>query len=155
MITSSPQRLRFVIGCAVVFSLVVLAGCGSGGGKKNLSLNGKVTYKGKPVTGGFMRLTPADGKTQPINCPINTDGTYMAVPPVLGEMKVSIETESMKGQTGVRYPNMKEDKGLATADTSKIAKYVPIPRKYANPQTSNLTVTIQEGKNVKDFDLTD
>ena len=40
-------------------------------------------------------------------------------------------------------------------DTSKMAKYVKIPFKYARTQTSKLSVNIQEGKNVKDFELTD
>jgi hypothetical protein len=149
--TTHLPRLRVVVGCVLILVLGLLAGC-AGGSKKKLSLSGKVTYKGEPVTGGTLTLTPTDGETQPLKSPILANGTYLLTPPGLGEMKVSIETESIRRQTGVRYPGMKEDNN---ANTSKIAKYKPIPRKYAKPQMSNLSVTIQDGKNIKDFDLTD
>ena len=107
-----PQRLRVVLACALVFSLVLLAGCGKG--KKNaLSLSGKVTYKGQPVTGGKLTLAPLDGKTTPLTISISPDGSYMVTPPALGELQVAIETESIKGQSGMPYPNMPKGGGPA------------------------------------------
>jgi hypothetical protein len=146
------RAFRVFVGCALILAVGLLAGCG--GGKKKLSLSGKVTYKGEPVTGGSVTLHPTDGKTKPLTAPLNADGTYSVTPPALGEMKVAISTESVRGQTGDRYPMMKgKDKG--SADASKMFKYKEIPTKYANPETSKLSVTIVDGPNVKDFDLTD
>lgn len=152
--TFFPHKRRIVAGCAVVLALVVLDGCG-GGGKKTFSLTGKVTYKGNPVTGGTLTLTPSDGKTPPVNIQINPDGAYAVVPPSVGEMKVAIETESIRGQTGGGYAYVPPGIQKPDIDASQLPRYVRIPRKYANAQWSKLTVTIQKGKNVHDFDLTD
>lgn len=150
----SPRRFRVVVGCALV--LGVLAGCG-GKNKKDFSLNGKVTYKGQPVTGGTLTLTPTDeGKTPPANTQIRFDGTYLIVPPAVGELKVTIETESIQAHKGgPAYTHVPKGEKMPDIDTSKMPKYVKIPPKYKTAATSGLSVTIQQGKNEKNFDLTD
>jgi len=153
--TISPQRFRVVVGCALVLALAALSGCGGRGGKNNFSLSGKVTYKGEPVTGGTLTLTPTDGKTHPVNTKLSSTGKYLIVPPLVGELKVSIETESIRGKTGKAYtfgPALEKPPDI---DESKMVKYRPIPGKYASAATSDLKVTVVQGKNEKNFDLTD
>jgi hypothetical protein len=150
----SPYLLRTVVVCALVFASVGLAGCG-GADKKSLSLSGKVTYKGQPVTGGTVKLTPTDGKTPAVDAKINGTGTYLIVPPTVGEMKVTIETESVRGKTGRAYDYVPPGGKAPEIDTSNLPKYVRIPYKYANPSTSDLKVSIQKGKNEQDFQLAD
>ncbi|HEY7309148.1 MAG TPA: hypothetical protein VH643_07225 [Gemmataceae bacterium] len=149
-----PQRVRVIVGCALLLGL--LAGCG-GKSKKDLSLSGKVSYKGQPVTGGTLTLTPTDGgNTPPANTQIRGDGTYLIVPPALGELKVSIETESIRGRSrGTPYAFVPKGEKQPDIDTSKMPAYVQIPPKYAKAATSGLSITIQQGKNEKNFDLTD
>ena len=157
-----PPFPLVLVGCALGLSLALLAGCHSK--DKNLSLSGKVTYKGEPVTGGTLTLTPTDGKTPPTKIPIGGDGTYTIVPPTLGKLKVAIETESIRGtkSSGPAYtfvpkgPNGEDmsDK-LPKRDPSQQLAYKRIPNKYAAAETSDLTVDIHAGKNEQNFDLKD
>ena len=150
-----PQRFRVVVGWVLVLVLILLTGCNRNN-RKNLILTGKVNYKGQPVTGGTLTLLPTDGKTPKANTQISGDGTYSIVPPTLGEMKVAIETETIRGQTGGgAYAHLPKGEKQPDIDTSKRPKYVQIPSKYANPNTSKLSITINPGKNDQNFDLTD
>ncbi len=99
---SSGVWLRIGFVSALILSMTVLAGCDSAS-KKNLSLCGKVTYKDQPVSGGSLTLHPADGKSQPISIPLASDGTFLVSSPPTGDMKVTIETDSVRGKTGVAY----------------------------------------------------
>jgi hypothetical protein len=156
------QRPQIAVGCTLFLSLLMLIGCSSK--DKNLSLSGKVTYKGEPVTGGSLSLIPTDGKTPPVNTKINGDGTYMIVPPALGKLNVTVETESIRGMKsgGPVYANVPKgpngedmsDK-LPKRDAASQQNYKPIPPKYSQAATSGLSVDIHSGKNEKTFDLTD
>lgn len=156
MNVNSPRQvfLRTGLGSAAALSLVLLAGCG-GGKSKTLSLSGKVSYKDQPVPGGTLTLTPSDGKTQPVKTSIGGDGSYLVTPPTVGDVKVTVETESIRGTTGPGYRNPPPGMKPPDVDQSKLSKYKPIPRKYANVNTSDLSVNIQNGPNTKNFDLTD
>lgn len=150
---------RVLVGSALGFSLALLAGCSSSK-DKNLSLSGKVSYKGTPVTGGTLSLAPTDGKTPPVKISINGDGNYNIVPPALGNLKVVIETESIRAFNAggtpsrkIKGPDGKER--IEELPTANQQKYVRIPPKYARPETTDLTVDIHAGKNEKNFELTD
>ncbi|MFO0968040.1 MAG: hypothetical protein U0793_20995 [Gemmataceae bacterium] len=60
------------------------AGCGSRG----VSMTGKVTYKGDPVTGGFLTFAPQDVSDKgtaagaPVSVAIHDDGSFTASPAV-------------------------------------------------------------------------
>ncbi len=150
--------LRSSVPCQPLF---FLAGCG--GSKKNeVSLSGKVTYPtpDKLVTGGTIVLHPTDRKTPTFPISIKPDGTFSAVGAPLGEMKVTVETESIKGMTasdpyaGRQLPPGVEKKTVIETDTMKVPTYVPIPRKYADVKTTTVKMTIEKGKQVKDINLT-
>lgn len=156
------MSLRF---SAVGFLLTVaLLAAGPGCSKKDSSkatISGRVTYKGTPLGGGNMTLHPA-GTGNPYPVSLKPDGTFQIgeVPP--GEMKVAIETETVKAATaGYAFKPppeaaQKKDAKLPDLAGSRLPTYVKIPAKYANPQTSGLTWTIEAGRNnEKTFDLTD
>lgn len=151
--TSCLYRVGRVAGAGGVLlaSVLLLSGCGGGGKKKETSASGKVTYNGQIVSGGSIALVAADGKGQPLKMPLNSNGTFTITQPPEGEMKVVIETESVKGQTGAPPP------GMEKADLSKLnlPKYVKIPSSYGDANTTPLRWTIQKGENKKDFELTD
>lgn len=160
---TSPQRLRSIVGCALVFSALVLIGCSNkAASEKNLVLSGKVTYKGNPVTGGKMTLIPADKTTMvQVNAEIYGDGTYSIVAPGTGEMKITIDTEGLKGMPDMSSPYGKMAKpGMRQPkmDPKQVRKYVKIPKKYSDPNSTTLKVNITKengGKNVYDCELAD
>jgi hypothetical protein len=142
--------------------LVLGLGC-SGGSRSGTTqegtggkLTGKVTFAGKPVTGGMMKLYPAKG--EPIPCMIGPDGIY-ASPSNLpsGQMAVSIDTESAKtgegGAGGGREAKFTDPEMARLMGQLKKPRYVEIPAKYKDPSTSGLSVTITKGEQTKDFDL--
>jgi hypothetical protein len=160
-----PQlKILSVLGLASVLASVALfAGCGGGHSINQGSVSGKITYKGAPVTGGTITFFPTSGTgSAPVT--IKPDGTYSSTDVPMGDMGVSIETESVKGLGGggpaYNIPKgMKPPSGTPQPEQPKIQGganmpvYVQIPQKYVNPKTSGLTCTIKPGKNVCDFDL--
>jgi Rieske Fe-S protein len=107
-------------------------------------VEGHVTYKGKPLEGGTIQFHPEKGK--PIIVKLQAEGTYKAKDVPLGEVRVTVETESV---------NPANAKGGDKKDTApaKDTKYQPIPAKFAKPDTSGLTAEVKKGKQTLDIDL--
>jgi hypothetical protein len=135
------------------------------------TVGGKVTYKDAPVTGGDIVFLGKENNK--FTVPIAADGTYLVVGLPVGDMVVTISTESLnpkpddkkfkdpktqkqsKGVVGADF--LKQKLGVANTNAPAAAekKYVKIPAKYASPQTSPLVYSVVEGKQTKDFVLTD
>lgn len=145
----NQARIGGVLAATLVFSLIFVCGCGSKA-SKTTALSGKVIYKDQPLTGGTITVISPDSKEK-INAMISPEGTYSVSGVSPGEVIVTIETESIRGQTGVSY---QAPPGHTAPDMGvKLAKYVPIPRSYGNPQATPLRVTLKNGSNKKDFSL--
>jgi hypothetical protein len=163
----------FIFRLLVVGLLLLTIGFSTGCSKKSTDpvrgvIAGKVTVKGGPLTGGNL-IFQKDGK-EVANLQIDSNGTFNGSVP-LGELKVGVDTERIKMEAGQQGkgidPNrMKElmakyqDKNMTPEEKAKMnaeafveAKYVPIPEKYRDPGKSGFTVTIQAGKNEKDFPI--
>jgi hypothetical protein len=91
------------------------------------------------LAGGSITFVAADGKQS--RFAIGPDGRYLADRLPQGELKVVIETESIRGMFDRAAP---PGKGAAIA-------YVPINRRYAVAQTSGLAATTLPGAQQKDF----
>jgi hypothetical protein len=152
---SSPQNTPLARAFRSLVWLVVLAlgfaGCSP---NKPGAVTGKVTYKGKAVTGGTMKLYPVSGKID-IPVTLKHDGTFVStnIPP--GDYKVTVETESVKNapdpnRIGFEIKDRKLPKDVQPRkfDTSGLPRpaYVEIPRKYADLKTTDLTLKIAQGK---------
>lgn len=153
-----PFRTGFV--GVLVASVGLLAGCG--GSQNAATLSGKVTYPtpDKPVTGGAITLHPSDGR--PLSAPIKWDGTFTLAAVPVGDVKVTIETESIKGMSGGNpyqpSPGMKPPEGdkPIVFDTPNRPRYVKIPKKYSDPKTTTLSYKVEKtGVQTKDFNLTE
>jgi hypothetical protein len=134
---------------------------------KTGSLSGKVMHSGKPLPGGNMTFHPKSGPDAKIQ--IAADGTFEVTGLPVGEVTVSIETESIKQMAAdmekfgdmVKMPVMPKDPSafkdkkdftvMKMADKMKGIKYVAINEKYRDPAKSGLTVTILEGPQEKTF----
>jgi hypothetical protein len=93
-------------------------------------VEGKVTYKGAPLPGGTVTFVGGKGS---FPAPLKEVGTYSVKALPVGEYRIAVETESVKAKKGPRF--------------------VAIPAKYADPDTSGLTVKVTKGKQTHDIVL--
>ena len=131
---------RSLASAAACLALAGLIGCG-GSASDKATISGKVTYNGKPVTGGTLTLYSSTGAPYPVS--IKEDGTFNVSGAPIGQMGVGIDT----GPARVAPP--------AGSTAPQGPPHVDIPAKYKDPKTSGLTWDVKAGKNTKDFDLTD
>jgi hypothetical protein len=95
---------------------------------------GTISYQGKPLPGGeVMWCTKQDGAMILRGGSIREDGTFKLDAPT-GPAKVAIHTADLK--------------------KANSARYVELPAKYADPETSGLTYQVKPGENQGvDFDI--
>jgi len=162
-----------IAAAGVLFVLLVSIGCSKTNPNTPASVHGKVTYNGSPVGGGFVYLHFDDGGR--MACAIGADGSYSAESKE-GVYKVTVDTESVNpskkeeyrggggGGIAAKYgkaaaPAVPKGKGAAASPapegTGAAGAYVKIPAKYANKDTSGLSVTLKSGKTQFDIPLTD
>lgn len=142
--------------------LGLLCGCGGVNPNAPATISGKVSYKGTPLPGGNMLFHSQAGAYP---AAIGANGEYVGREFPVGEMTVTIETETLNPErkTAKPYP------GKAKAKTDKVEQfrpppegmtqapstYVKIPAKYADKSKSDLKVTLKAGKQTQDFELVD
>jgi hypothetical protein len=127
------------------------SGCGGSG-----TVSGKVLYNGKPLKGGNVTFV---GK-RTVSSSIKDDGTYNCANVPAGEVTICVETDSLKPagpQNKMHYkppPGQQAPGGFDLGDTADAAKrYVAIPPKYKEPDTSPLKYTVRTGAQEKDISL--
>jgi hypothetical protein len=111
---------------------------------KGEPVEGTVTYKGQPLPAGTITFVSKDGKVT-VAAPIAADGTYRATVPV-GEYRVAVSTMELKKADPKNPPKPGDPK-------EPPKKFVLIPAKYGDPNTSGLTYSVQKGKQVYDIAL--
>lgn len=145
----------------LAFGLVVgLLGCGGGKPQRTpASVKGVVRYKGKPITGGTIRLVSKEnGGSAFAMGPINGDGTFRVSNAPLGSVKVVVDTSTARFD--VRPMIEKAKAQGAPIEESKMnlpqgppIKYMEIDGKYSDPRKTTVEITIVEGENQRDIDL--
>jgi hypothetical protein len=143
--------------------LILAAGCNKGNPNAPAEVYGTVTYKGSPVTAGYVTFyAPNDSGVYNIN--IKPDGTFSQTDVPVGEMTITVETESANpnkkkpsdyggGRGGAITVSPKP--GNAGGGSAPAGDYVKIPAKYADRKKSGLTYTVTKGKQKHDIELTD
>lgn len=140
---------KLLLGASLV--LLPLAGCGPSGPKTS-SLTGVVTYADKPVKDASILFAPVDlSNSQPGTATTDKDGKYVAITNnnlsglMAGEYKISVVAYKVPLQN------------IAPADLARLGdSNLAVPKKYNDPETSGLTVTIDGGSaEVLDLTLTD
>lgn len=142
-----PVRCRGIALCLVATMLLVSTSCGKKTERLKLSnatLEGTVTYKGKPVPYALVIVTngsqSATGNAGP-------DGKFKVEHVPLGEVQIGVNTDAAKGIAMSAI--MAAQKGGGSPPPA----LVDVPKKYFEPSTSGITTTIQDGANTFDIEL--
>jgi hypothetical protein len=141
----------------VCLPAVLLGGCG---GPNLARVTGKVTYNGKPVTGGKIMFYPESGRMALGE--IGSDGTYTLTTfkpgdgALVGSHRIAIESTKV-GPGNMETPKTFEEemKGVPPGGKILVAGKVEwlVPEKYSRVETSGLTRTVERGENKIDLDL--
>lgn len=165
-------RSSFLIGALAVL-LGAVNGCGGGKG----TVSGKVTLDGKPLPAGKIGFVPSKGVGASGEI---KDGQYSVSGVPAGDMKVTVETKSIKSKIdelssavrlsvrssqpppGVKMPEgakkaleeeRKRDEEMKQELKELRAAYRQIPEKYSKADSSGLTLKVKGGTNNFDVSL--
>jgi hypothetical protein len=117
-------------------------------------VSGKVIYNDAPLKGGNVTFVGSDKQTYMAE--IHEDGSYAIEKLSPGEVKIAVETNSL------RPPNPNVLKNRPPADAkytppdyeARAKRYVPIPTRYSDAEQSGLTYSVKTGKQEYDIKLT-
>jgi hypothetical protein len=137
--------------------LLFLSGCGSSDGlNRGGDLSGKVTIDGQLLGGGRVDIYSEDGKNC-VSCQIRPDGSYTLAEPPPGPCKLTVVTSHLKDMPpvpkGPRRSGQGASAGMMLPEDVGLV-YTPVPTKYEDLATTDLTVTVQKGKQTFDITLT-
>jgi hypothetical protein len=146
MIKSTGNRptVRRVAGLLAVVTLATVFGCRPAASG---TVTGTVRYQSNAVTAGLVTFHGRDG--QQATAEIQPDGTYKAAEVPLGAVQVTVRGRpaAVSGMEK-RLQNMKRG-SFKPADTPAVA----LPKQYAKPDQSPLSLTVKAGPQPFDIDL--
>jgi hypothetical protein len=139
-----PRAAR--AGLLALLLCATLTGCGA----NRAEVTGTVRYNGKPLPYGTIQFLGSDGV--PCSGPIQPDGTYsVQVPAGPAQVIVSCVDEARLNQFTAQ---MASGRGRAAPPPRSAQSFSLIPQRYADWNSSGLTLSVEHGKNVQDFALT-
>jgi hypothetical protein len=155
---ASPRRWGLFLSSAL---LACSVGCGA---KERAVVKGKVTIGTKTLTAGNVIFWGADNMTA--TAVIDKHGNYAMNDAPVGEVKITVTVPPIppggleKVQNMMKHPGLKGIKSVDPESGKSIsivgdmpATIVPIPDRYGNVSTSNLTYTVQRGEQSYDIPL--
>lgn len=127
-----------------LFLFLPLTGCGS----RLNTAEGKVKFKGTPLSTGQVTFVGEDGKSR--SSLIGPDGDYQIQDPPLGTVKVQIEANVVEQppQKTSLSPKADETVPIVEPRTKSL-----IPLKYNRADTSGVVITIQAGQHKLDINI--
>jgi hypothetical protein len=127
---------------------LVLVGCGA-----KATVTGKVTYKGKPLPMGTVTIHGEKGEVATGGI---ADGSYQVEKAPVGPVKITVtvpKAPKVPNQMGgMAAREGKEGPGMPGGGEAQ-KEVVPIPDKYASPETSGKSTTLNKGKQEYNIDL--
>lgn len=131
---SRPTRLW--VGLLPFVATVAVAGCG---GVKTQTVQGTVSYQGKPLPSGVVRIHgPGDRLATAM---IQPDGTFSITDVLPGDVRVSVVDDPSSSSRASMPPPPGAPAAKAAAPAEPV-KRIPIPAKYQDANTSALAYTI-------------
>ena len=137
----------------IVAGSLATIGCGNPTG----TVSGKVYYQEKPLKGGNVTFVNTEQKVSRL-APIQEDGSYKVEKVPVGEVTITVETQSLKPAGRGNLPTYAPPAGKESPGGYKPPKlaenakrYTPIPGGYATAETSKLKYKVESGS--KDHDI--
>lgn len=132
----------------------ISVGCGGSNSNVPAKINGKVTYKGAPVTGGQMTFFYESAGVYPVA--ISADGSFNAVDLPTGTAVVTVDTELLNPKK--KTPKYGGGRGGMSAPPEGVnsgpsGTYVAIPAKYRTRGASDLKVEVKAGSQDLDINI--
>jgi len=158
------RHLTRACGAALLSFLFALSlGCGPDFKSRGV-VKGKVTFGGKNLTAGNIMFHRADKVTS--SGTIDKDGNYVMNDAPVGDVKITIVVPKMppgglgKAKGGLLLHKPKEvggdpetGKKIVMGGGDIPTNLVPIPDKYGNLETTDLTYTVTKGEQTHDIAL--
>jgi hypothetical protein len=161
MLCHSP---RVCSGLLFLGLFALAAGC-TPSYKARATVKGKVTFAGKALTTGSVMFYGKNNITG--SASIDKDGNYVMNDAPLGDVTITVSApvpppEAIMRRGGPRGKAGKESKSVNPENPSQSiplmpampSRFVPIPEKYAKPETSGLTYKVEKGEQTHDITLT-
>jgi len=146
----------------LIFALLpaTLIGCGPAYNR----VSGRVLLDGKPLPGGRVTFRPADSAQNSASAEINEQGQYEVTLPI-GDVQISIDNRELQPRAArgpIELPALGPDiQGKINSEMARSAptgnkgsgRYVPVPSRYYDAETSGLSFTVKKGDQRHDIDL--
>jgi hypothetical protein len=133
--------------CLLVIGLCLLPGCGKS------EVSGRVTVQGEPIADGRIVFIAEDGHLD--SSPIQ-DGAYLVRRPPIGKVKITVTSTppafNNPRAAGSGKPERFGNHKVPETDPNR--KFVPVPFKYSDEKTTDLTYEVTSGKQEHNIDLT-
>ena len=153
------KRVNRLAGCCSFLGLLaVLAGCGQAPRSvEHAEVSGKVLIEGKAVTGGQVSFVAVVGGFASSGH-IDENGNYQISAPV-GEVKITVNNTMLAPRRGAgskgpaalkELPHPKQPSAEVQGEKGK---WVSIPSRYSNADTTDLKYTVTPGTQTYDIKL--
>lgn len=140
----------------LLLSVFFVAGCGQVAHEipdTGATLEGAITLNGKPIPLALIIVRSENATSDFV---VREEGKYKVPSVPLGLVKIGVDTEAMRGEVISRSMAnaYKGPDGKIKEEQAKKLKFIPVPIKYADPDTSGLVFEIKKGSNTFDIILT-
>ena len=140
--------------------LFCLVGCGPRTGV----VTGEATYKGKPIPGGLLTFRPVDPAQNSATYELGRDGKFTLELPV-GEASISIDNREFEPRPATAPaippgmtlpPEVVKSMQASSKESAKVSdRWVKLPEKYYQIETSNLKITVKGGPQTEVIEFKD
>ena len=115
-----------------------------------VTLEGTVTYGGEPVQFAMILVKTADAVA---TGRVGDDGRYRVENAPAGDVLIGVNTAAATSEYTSKMMGAGAYKGPEATGKGKVTglKFVQVPPKYADPETSGIKTTVQKGNNTFDI----
>jgi len=143
-------RQVFVISGAIFVIVLIALGAGCRPATMG-SVEGRVTFKGKPLGTGLVVFVGTDGHAT-LPAAVQPDGSFRIPKVPIGVMRVSFDNPPPPNLPAAAVKGVSEDPEI-TVLREQAKRFVATPARYKDPASSGLSFEIIAGVNTCDLEL--